>query len=944
MPPKKSKTQANASSSQPAPALQPTRVSGRKRRHSDASNASDRPSSSHSVSAATPSKRAKRGKAAAEPQPEMIVEETEEVIEEIETVVPEQPSMGPACDAVGGAESITVSKHVHFGGATEEELEDEDYEMEKTTATHITPHPRKMGVKRRTTASPNLALDVVAGDGVIKRVKRTSTRHSLPSALSGEDGQSVYYVAEHDYAPLSEVLRERIERRKHQHAERQDRILALEVELDQAQQKNNRRRVKELEGDLLALREEQKLAMETKVLVDSELLDKDMLVLEHQEEIAYPDLPTEFDVETTHRTSSEEVHVRRSSGLRESRSSAIEAADARWEVERQKFGDALVSLSKEANDAKAKLQVLEIELQGLGLHDGGFNAKDVLVSIRESFSRVRESLSQALPDSIPEGASNQDLIQILVTSVEDFSARLRLQDRELFDKEVVITDLSKQVQGLLDHLAEAEIRKQTLQERWNELDAANESKDRDMEDLQEDVDAVVQERDALQIALDAATEKIKELTQENVDFAASMHRLNESLLNYQKEETRLTLIITKMEEEHATDIAQMNREREEIIRDSDVRFNEQTTLRENAEQLAEERQSMIASLQLRIELIEAERESTRRDLEHMTSLRDEEHDARDNVEVDLKEKTEEVEELATRVDRLEDEMSDLNIELDNLRRAAENERVQREAAEADLDERNAEVEDLQLKVRDLGKQANELRQKLFEVQQENTRKVQELEQLASERDEQYQVDIAKKVERRELAEALSQQRATTIVELESQIADVEEEMRTLLAERDARIEGLEVEVANKDEEISALRVDLKSVEDLYEVEVAQNSKRREELEESITTLQITINAHEDSLERLRQEAVDATSLQAAEIEDRDTRIAELSHQIAAEEVANNDLRAEKLSLEKRVEKEAAEMLQLQAHKDEEIENLKNVIRDKQNKILIVEEKAVESDE
>lgn len=935
MPPKKSKSQANANSSQPAPALErPTRVSGRKRRHSDASNASDRPSSSHSTApaAATPSKRRKRVKAAAEPQSDMIVEEEIEIVSDSA-----EPSRAPACDAVGGAETITVAKHVHFGGAADVDSEDGEDETEKTTATHITPHPRKMAVKRRTTASPNLGTETGT------RVKRTSTRHSLPAALSQEAGEMVYYVAEHDYAPLREVLQARIEHRKQQHAARQERIRELEVELDGEQQKGNRRRVKEVETQLLTLRDEQKTALDLK-MDEFDSLDEEMLVLERQEEIAYPDLPTEFDVETTNRTSSDEVHVRRSSSLRESRSSAIEAADARWEVERQKFGDALLTLSKEANDAKTKLQVLEIELQGLGLSEGGLDAKDVLVSIRESFSRVRESLATALPHSIPEGATNQDLIQILIANVEEFSARLRLQDRELFDKDVVVADLAKQVQGLLNHLAEAEIRKQKLQERWSELDTANESKERDIEDLQEDVDATAQERDALQDALQVETERVKLLTQENVDFAANMHRLSTSLLEYQENEKRLQSKIITMEEEHATDVAQMNREREEIIRESDIRLHQQSTLREAAELVAEERKTTIVRLEERIEQVQAERDSTRNDLAHMTSLRDEEHDARDTAEVDLKEKSDEVDDLTSRVDRLEDELSDLNIELDNLRRASENERTQREAAEADLDARNADIEEINVRLRESGKQANELRLKLFEVQQANESKIQELEQIASERDEQFQIDIAKEVERRELADDLGQERAAKIEELEAQLEEIESQMRNLLAERDGRIEALELEATNKNDELTALRVDLKSVEDLYEVEVAQNIKRREELEGSIAALQLTITTHEDSLQRLRQEAADATNLHVAEMDDRDVRIAELSHRIAAEEVVSSGLRAEKLSLEQRVEKEAAEMLTLQAHKDEEIDTLKNVIRDKQAKILIVEEKAIESDE
>lgn len=881
---------------------------------------------------ATPPKRRKRVKAAAEPESEMIVEEEMAVVEH----VPEQ-SVGPASDAVGGAETITVARHVHFGGAADADSEDDEHEAEKTTATHITPHPRKMAFKRRTTASPSLG-----GEAGI-RIKRTSTRHSLPAALAQEGEEMVYYVAEHKYAPLNEVLQARIQHRKQQHAERQERIRALEVELDGEQQKGNRHRIKEIETQLLAVRAELKTALALKIEND-EPLDEEMLVLEGQEEVAYPDLPVELDIETTDRTSGEEIHVRRLSSLRESRSSAIEAADARWEMERQKFGDAIVALSKEANDARTKLQVLEIELQSLGLSQGSSDAKDVLFSIRESFSRVRESLSTALPNSIPEDATNQDLIEILVANVEDFSARLRLQDRELYDKDVVVADLAKQVQGLLDHLAEANIRNQQLQERWSELDTSNESKERDIEDLQEEIEATAQERDSIQDALQAETERVKAIMEENAEFTANMQRLSTSLLEYQENEKRLQSRIITMEEEHAIDVAQMNREREEIIRDSDIRLEQQSTLREAAEALAAERQLTIVGLETRIGEVEVERDSIRTDLEHMTSLRDEEHDARDTAEVDLKEKSDEVEDLTSRVDRLEDELSDLNIELDNLRRASENERNQREAAEADLDERNEEIEELNIKLRDSGKQANELRLKLFEVQQANESRVRELEQIASERDEQFQMDFAKEVERRELADELGQERGVRIEELETQLEETESQMRSLLAERDGRIEALELELTSKEDELAALRVDLKSVEDLYEVEVAQNKERRDELEGSVAALQLSITTHEDSLLRLRQEAVDTANLHVAELDDRDVRIAELSNRIAAEEVANSDLRAEKLSLEQRVEKEAAEMLQLQATKEDEIDNLKNVIRDKQAKILVVEEKAIESDE
>lgn len=85
---------------------------------------------------------------------------------------------------------------------------------------HITPYPNNtMMVKRRTTVSPHL------GANSSKHVKRFSTRHSLPAALSRQNG-------EQEYAPLQEVLEARMPPQSQQHAARAARLRQLSAQLE----------------------------------------------------------------------------------------------------------------------------------------------------------------------------------------------------------------------------------------------------------------------------------------------------------------------------------------------------------------------------------------------------------------------------------------------------------------------------------------------------------------------------------------------------------------------------------------------------------------------------------------------------------------------------------------------------------------------------------------
>lgn len=928
MPPKKS-----ARPSQPTEPQRQTRA-GRKRQLSDASDhASDRPSSSHSVNApSTPATRRKRVKTTTTTsvEPDVIIEEEEQESVE-ETTKP-----APVCDVdtMEGAEmhqeTSSYTKHVHFPGGRQSQtiaLNDDD-ELERTTATHITPHPRKMSIKRRITASPGIAPGIVA-DGQ-KRQKITSSRHSLPPTIT-QNGELYYTVDEHNMAPLREVLSERIRVRLEIHAKRDAQIKELEAQrplLDDAE-------LESVEQELLVLRDRQKHTFDALTAVDGQdKLDPEMLVLESQQEFAYPDLPqdsTQIEVG--------ESKVRHSF----SQSGSQRSKEQEWETEREQFRSVIVTLSDQANDAKTKLQILEIELRSLGMGDG-VDARSVLASIRESFLTIREVLEDALPGSIPDDASNSDLIEILLANVKEFATRLRTQDLELYEKSNLVVSLGAQVDGLLNHLAEAKIENARLLRVQEELQDEKDRNEVVMQDLDLELNQIADERDMREDDLEAAQKRIRDFELTVVELTSTIEKLTASLTHYRTEESRLTALITRMEQEHIADVGNMNKEREETVRDLEARIDEQSRSREGAESLAEDRQVTITKLEEQKNVVEQERDALQVELEQMTTQRDAEHDAREDAEMDLRERTNEVENLEDRVDRLEEQLAELNAQIDELRQLNETERTQREAAEADLDTAQGEIDELNTKLHSAGAQANELRQKLWQVQQTNDQRVQELEQTASKHDQQYQEAIKEEVDRREAVEADLNDREVLIEDLKAQLADLEKEMADTLAQRDERILSLTQELADKESKIEELSTDLQNTQASYELQVAQSKKDREEFENSIATLQLTITENETLIATLQQETVDESALHASEIEDRNARIAHLNHEVAEFTEQVHELQTEKGSLERRVEQEAEQMLQLQAELGDEIEALKEVVADKQAKIAVVEQKAVEADE
>ncbi|KAK4951326.1 hypothetical protein LTR10_010299 [Elasticomyces elasticus] len=938
MPPKR---KAAPAASQPV--VSSTRTTGRKRRHSDAASVAS--NASEIVTAPVKRRKAGRGKTAAsiaeEEDLQLSAHHEDALHSQLGGDATYERDMSAGAEAA--EESIEVRKHVHFGGASSPA-------ERSTTTANLTPHPRKFEtLTRRITMSPSVGISTRAGS----TRSGTATRMSLPPVWGGEAGESTQIIKNMHFKTMDSVVDERVKRlrRSLEQLSRDGNGAGVRAESTRM-----RELVQQLHLDLESLRdidteESQQRAVQLEQNIASAqqeldayngeygLLDETILVLDRQEavgEASYPALPaTAFG--SSLNGGSESKSIFRESTSRLSLDAKLSADFA---LERESFKDAIQVFAKEAADAKATLSALIIQIQALGFGDSPDN---ILESIRESFANVRELFDSELPDTLPEDATTQDIIETLIANVREFTNRLRLQDQDIREKNDLVTELSGEVDKLLDHLAAAKIRYESLEKRFTELDKERDQEIREREQAEEDLVEADKEIEQLKAELALKTQERESLDLNNGDLLKDIEALKVSLDKYRSEENRLSELINSMELNYKETIKKMNLEREQTMQELEDRLDEETRLRGEAEKQADERQTEITALDIQFEQVSTERDALRDELAVATAELVEEKADRIVTESTLEEKNVEIDGLTARVDLLEEQLDEMTVKLEELRTLNEAATRQREAAEQDLDDRNAEVDELTQRLDTQGKEANVLRMKLFEVQQDNEKAVRDLQKLMSDQDNKYQVDIAAEVARREAADDMAAERANIILELETRLEEVELQMRADVLERDNRIAELEAELVERNTEIEGLNMDLRSVETDLENVRTEKDDQIEELEASILLLKQTVITHETTILLMQQEATNDTTLHNSEIEDRNAKIALLHAQVTELTANVRDLEKQRNGLEKRVEDEAEAMLELSNQKEDEIDDYKKQLRDKQEKILVVEQKAVEAD-
>ncbi|KAK5130692.1 hypothetical protein LTR16_001352 [Cryomyces antarcticus] len=834
----------------------------------------------------------------------------------------------------------TPARHVHFDAPA--------VTAEKSTATGLTPHPSRSTASRRVTVSP-----AVPGRYTVD--KASHVRRSLPPTTI--DSSPLAGAAEIACSPYRDVLNARIERRKrnshlseevgavgeHDADEREQarqqvqameaRAEEIELELDlqrqfgiDANNEGRENKMSDLEEELARLTPEiarlrAKYSLEFMYdgANDEDVhgIQDDELVLDSSMDVTYPSLSSKVETTTAITTTS-------------TSSSQNNLPDTRWEAERASFEQAIMRLEREAGDAKAAYEILRIELESLGFP--GIDSTTILHSIRESFRQIRLRVTNLLPNQVSQVTNNSQLLTLVVDNVETLLGSTHEQQKTMVKFEEINIELKRQINGLLNNLADAEVRREHLERQWRELDVDNEEKDKQIVDLEAELGELQGEQESDQRLLREREERLAALETEKEHHILSIERLGVALENYRAEEAKLQQLISKMEKDHNASMSKVDKAHKKDVVAFEAQLASEQGKRLLIEEEADRKTTLITELELQIEKDRTEHDNLRSQLVKLQEVYELEKAHGAGLTNDLQEKDHYISELEERVEAAEADLADLNANLEQLKKNLESERRQREAAETELEASNAEVDTLNEKLHAAGLQANELRQKLFGLQMDKEKVIREMEEAAAERDEQYQNDIAAEIARREEALNLAASRNVTIGQLEEELTISEMTMRTLLAERDTVISAQEETIAERQSVIDQLTTTLEAT-NLASAEYKLKTEAQIALlQTAISDLNETVASRTVMIQTLELAAADAAELHRGAIEDRNAEIADLNHALFSERQRVSSLEASVASLEQRISNEAENYLNLSEARDNDVAVLQALIAQKEAEI------------
>lgn len=765
--------------------------------------------------------------------------------------------------------------------------------------------------------------------------QRTTGRHSLPATLSSSPDGPVQQL---QFSPLRAVLDERVRRRlrrshlseevneieEHKREDartrheldklrqevnkRDERVkqLMLELELQRqlgieviGEKDEEDERVREMEEELARLRKEIAEAREAGGLhfggdadginhSDEEMDDADDngLVLVDPADI---DVPSDEWTRDTHRTVTRTLYSTASSGLSATLVSPTEAAtqvslpDPIEETERHEFEKAIATLTREASDARAALQIMLIELQSLGFAPADASAETVLSSIRSAFYQARTELEELLPGETPGNIENGALLNLLLQHVRGLLQNVHVQTETLESHEKMEHVLRKQLGGLLDKLADVDSRKHMLESQWRELDVEAERKEKDIVELNSQLDVLESESQEHTLTISQKNERIQELEADLATQATSIERLQSALQGYRDEVAGLEELIVKLDQQHRNSIAQLKKENADTVAALEDQIQVEKSYRETAEAEIDGKTTRITALELDLEATATSLDELRSQVERTQALAVAERDLRETAENSLADQAAIIESLETKVSAAEADLESLHVELESLRTLASSERHQRQSAEALLDEREAQLSELENKLHEAGITANLLREKLFEKQQVHEREVAELQSETLKRENQFQNDIAAEIERREEAERDEASTREALNELEEAARETEQTLREEVTVRDERIR-------------------------VYEQELGQTQNALEEAKSQYVTLE---EDHERALAQLQSDLEGRDYLIASrefEFEKLETTATQTGAELATARETISNLESVRASLERRIEAEAEELL------------------------------------
>ncbi|KAF2501575.1 hypothetical protein BU16DRAFT_522525 [Lophium mytilinum] len=595
--------------------------------------------------------------------------------------------------------------------------------------------------------------------------------------------------------------------------------------------------------------------------------------------------------------------------------SQVKLPNPAHEADLRNFEEALGNLRRELADTRSKLEIFNLELQGLGFANDHEASDIILESIRTSFREARLQLEVLLPGQTPADLQNGALLQALTDHIYGLMGELKVKTELAENHNQIERVLQMQNSGLLNKLADFQAQNETLQKEKVDLTTQNAKNVSELEDELQTAHSTLNLREK---TVSDQEIKINGLEDEVEDMSIDKQRLQDAWNASRDEVSKLEALVLSTQQRYEQAMEQMQLEHANTVEELESRLADETTAREEADKEIDQKRLFIDSLEKKITSAEAHLENFHDEVTRVQLSSDEEKAGREAAETLVAQQTTFINTLQEKFERAQESLEQLQSELEQLRTLAEAEHNQREAAEQDLDGRNTRISELETKLRDEGIQANELRQKLFINQKTTEERISELEEDKKVRDEYYKDVMNTESDRANEAENESAKRNVLIAELELQIAKKDEAAELMKTEYDDLLNA-------RDETIERLTENLKELNDDYTTLTGTTDLTIATLQLEINGLQDIIAERDSTIAILRDEAILTTTQNQNIIAQQDAEISTLTTDLDTARMEIDQLTQEKASLEKRVEDTANDLIRIKNAHTTEVEGLDTTI-------------------
>lgn len=566
-------------------------------------------------------------------------------------------------------------------------------------------------------------------------------------------------------------------------------------------------------------------------------------------------------------------------------------------------------------DLKADLTKLEYDVKGVL---GGETVASALSSATNTFEHVREEVDRLLPGWNAASIGNLELVRALPNHLANLKDELDSRTAHLREHQRLNGELNDGIRKMEKEKQVLEARKEHLEAQWYEMDVDREIKEKELVEARAEIEQLQDALDANGRDLAERHESATKLGEELDDTTKSLQRITQAMERYREEAEKFAKTVERQQEHHEAVVSQMTQDHNEAIKELALELADEQDVRRQAENISDERQTFITQLELKIEELETDLDQLRDRAHEMEDLYETEKEKGADLEEEVFKEQQLTEELGNRIDVLTEELNDMKADLDRLRQQKDSERSQREAAETELDAARAQIAELDEKIKSSGLREQEFRMKLFEVQQTNQAAIEDLQRSATDREEHYQQDLTAEIARREKAESEIKEQQKEIDRLTSEVKDTVKEMASYQSQQEALVSELQ-------EDRERLEQDLEQTQDAYATLMKEKNDAIGEFESRIDELSLNLEDARSTIETMTKEAIQRADASQNAIEERDERIDGLEHQLQTSYDSISTLESQKASLERRVEEEAAQMLELQDVRSQELEQLQKTI-------------------